>query len=153
MIEGITVNFGVIDRRFLAKSIGQLSPPEPVSVPEDVSIDVVLSLLERHRIGCVVVVDPLGKISGIFSERDVVLKVYPRKLNTSEVLIREVMTVNPHTEQMTTSVAYALNMMSEGGYRHIPIADEEGLPIGIISVKNIVDYIVSALNEDLETFC
>lgn len=153
MIEGTLVNFGVIDRRFLAKSIGQLSPPEPVSVAEDVSIDVVLHLLELHRIGCVVVLDQAGKISGIFSERDVVLKVYPRKLNTSEVLIREVMTTNPHTEQMTTSVAYALNMMSEGGYRHIPIADTEGFPVGIISVKNIVDYIVSALNEDLETFC
>ena len=50
---------------------------------------------------------------------------------------------------MTCSVAYALSLMSEGGFRHIPIVDEGGKPVAIISVRDIIDYIVRTMDKDL----
>ena len=52
------------------------------------------------------------------------------------------MTANPESLRMTDSIAYALNKMSVGGYRHIPLVDNASAPVGVISVKDIINYIV-----------
>ncbi|MCB0359791.1 MAG: CBS domain-containing protein, partial [Bdellovibrionales bacterium] len=65
--------------------------------------------------------------------------------------LSEVMTSSPHTQTMTSTMAFCLTMMSEGGYRHIPIVDDDDIPIGLVSVKDIVDYIVGQLQLDLGT--
>ncbi len=146
------VNFGIVDKKFLSKSVGLLNPREPLVIRENDSIKSAIDTLKSHKVGCVIIVNDEQKLVGIFTERDVTLKVAGSEMNLSTTLISEVMTPAPHTEQMTTTLAFALNMMSEGGYRHIPIVDDENCPIGIISVKDIVDYIVATLNKDLVAF-
>lgn len=143
---------GIIDYRFLAKSIGQLNPPAPVIMPETGSITQALNLLKQNKIGCVVAVNATGTISGIFSERDVVLRSAWDNPNWAQQTLREVMTTEPQTTSMTTSIAVVLNMMSRGGYRHVPIVDDENIPVGVVSVKNVVDYIVSTLAKDFVSF-
>lgn len=147
--ESATKHFGVLDNRFLSRSLGLLNPKPPITLSETASIDDALALLREHRVGCLVLVDEQEKIAGIFTERDVVLKVSVCDLSLPHTPISSVMTRNPHTEKMTTSMAFALNMMSQGGYRHIPIVDDDGYPVGMVSVKDIVDYIVEQLNKDL----
>ncbi len=151
-MELVEINFGIVDKRFLAKSVGLLNPPDPLIVRDDVPIEAAIKVLKAHRVGCVIVVNEVGKVVGIFSERDVILKVGLSGIDIKTVPVSQVMTPNPHTEQMTTTIAFALNMMSQGGYRHIPLVDDDDNPVGIISVKNIVDYIVTALNDDLMRF-
>ena len=51
----------------------------------------------------------------------------------------------------TDPIVYALNKMSVGGFRHVPLVDEERRPVGIISVKDIVDYIVDFFPNDVLT--
>lgn len=144
--------FGVLDNRFLARSLGLLNPPTPLLVQETASIKTALLLLKEHRIGSVVVTNAEGKLRGIFTERDVVLKICESGLNLEKTPIAEVMTAEPHSAQMTTTIAFALTMMSQGGFRHIPIVDDENIPVGIISVKDIVDYLVHSVNKDLMSF-
>ena len=144
-----SIDFGVVDNRFLARSIGLLNPPIPFTVSEDAPVRRALEILQENKIGCVVVVDVDGRISGMFSERDVVLRVVLADIDPNETLISKIMTPKPHVATMTTTVAFALNMMSHGGFRHIPIVDDDNFPVGMISVKNIVDFIVQALTKDL----
>ena len=59
------------------------------------------------------------------------------------------MTKEPKTAEMTSTMAFVLNMMSEGGYRHMPIVDEENRPVGMVSVKDLVDFIAKKLSTDL----
>ncbi len=146
------LNFGVLDNRFLAKSVGLLDPPPPLTVAQSDSIRKTLELLREHKVGCVIILNEEGKIAGIFSERDAVLKVALSGLDLDQTAIAAVMTPRPHVAQMTTTIAYALNMMSQGGFRHIPIVDDEGYPVGIVSVKNIIDNIVRSLVKDLVAF-
>ena len=142
--------FGVVDNRFLARSIGLLDPHPPLTISEDTPIRTALELLQNNRVGSVVVTDDEGLILGIFTERDVVLKVSLAGLDLDATPVSQVMTLEPKTQEMTSSIAYCLNMMSQGGYRHIPIVDEQSLPVGMVSVKDIVDYIVRELTKDLE---
>jgi CBS domain-containing protein len=144
-----TLNFGVLDNRFLAKSLGLLDPPPPVTVAQSDPLRKALELLEEHKIGCVTILDAESKIAGIFSERDVILKVVLKSIDFDKTPISEVMTARPTVAHMTTPIAYALNMMSQGGFRHLPIVDDENYPVGIVSVKNIIDFIVRSLVKDI----
>jgi CBS domain-containing protein len=145
------INFGVLDNRFLAKSVGILNPPSPICLGQDANLRTVLTLLKEKKIGAVILTDFEGKIIGIFSERDVILRVAMAEY-TLETTVSEVMTPTPKTISMTTTVAFALQLMAEQGYRHLPIVDEDQVPIGMISVKDVIDYIAHSLTKALLSF-
>jgi CBS domain-containing protein len=147
-----THQFGLVDNRFLARSLGTMNPHDPVSVPQETKVSSVIELLQEQKIGCIIITDVIGKIHGIFTERDLLLKVALKPIHPSRLPVSAVMTADPQTATMTTSIAFALNMMSHGGYRHLPIVDEENYPVGIISVKDIVDHLAQAVIKDLTAF-
>lgn len=145
-------HFGVLDNRFLARSVGLVNPKPPLLVEETDPLRVALEGLQNSKVGCLIVTAGNGTISGIFSERDAMLKVLLSDVNVDVALVSELMTPNPQTATMTTTIAFALSMMSQGGYRHIPIVDDSNYPVGMVSVKDIVDYIVGALVKDIISF-
>jgi CBS domain-containing protein len=69
-------------------------------------------------------------------------------------MVKDFMTASPITERPDASLAFALNLMSNGGFRHIPIVDQDKMPIGVLSVKDVIDHIVAkmvqAINEAVE---
>jgi CBS domain-containing protein len=145
-------NLGVMDKGFLCQSLSVLEPRVPACVGEKTAVEDVLMLLRAKKMGCVVVTDEAGKVSGIFSERDFLLKIASEFSVLKGRPIEEFMTRDPITQPPDGTVAYALNLMSQGGFRHIPIVDAENMPLGIISVKDVVDYIVESFTTDLLNF-
>jgi CBS domain-containing protein len=63
--------------------------------------------------------------------------------------VEEVMTSNPEALQPDDVLAYALNYMRVGGYRHVPVVDEQERPVGVVSVKNVVDYLADYFPQDV----
>ena len=145
--------FGIVDNKFLCKSVGLLNPGAPVAVSEGASVGEVLSVLRAHKMGSVVVTRANGELLGIFTERDVVLKIDFQQSDALQTPVTDVMTKEPKTIEMTDSIGFALNLMSEGGYRHLPICDAGNIPVGMVSVKDIIDSIAATLTADLERFC
>jgi CBS domain-containing protein len=143
------MNFGIVDNRFLARSVGLLNPKSPLLLSQDSTVAEAIAILQREKIGAIVTTDNNGKIAGIFTERDIVLKVICKHTDFDSIEVSKVHTANPQTIEMTSSIAFALNMMSQGGYRHIPIVEDDQIPVGMISVKDIIDYIVTAITKDL----
>jgi CBS domain-containing protein len=143
---------GVLDKDFLCQSLGALSPHAPLCVRELDTLAFSLEQIRAHRVGCLMIVNEDGRLSGIFSERDFVLKVADSYEQVKHRPIVEFMTPNPVAEQMDCTVAFALNLMSHGGFRHLPIVDQDGRPVGAISVKDVVDYIVQSFTQDLLDF-
>ena len=131
----------VFDEKMLTEPLSVLSPSEPVVVETQTSALEAIGLMQEHSLGCVVVVRS-GKIKGIFSERDVLTRIVGRGVDAAKMPVRKVMTANPETLRVTDSIAYGLNLMSIGGYRHIPLVDAAGTPVGVISVKDIIGYLV-----------
>ena len=145
----LTNRFGAVDTKFLARPLEVLDPPPPVTVDESTSVKTAIETLQQHHIGCLLVTTADNKLSGIFTERDAVFKLMLKEVDLKNTAITAIMTPNPKAESLTTTVAFALHLMAQGGYRHLPIIDKDSEPIGIVSVKDILDYIETEIVNQL----
>lgn len=125
----------------LTRPLSVLPPAEAILVETPATVLEAVHLMDEHHAGCVLVVQA-GKLKGIFTDRDVVARVVAAGIDPAKTAVRRVMTAAPETLRPTDSIAYALNLMSLGGYRHIPLVDKGGAPVGVVSVKDIVGYVV-----------
>ena len=112
----------------------------PISVHPDKPVGEVLKLLVDKSIGCVLVVSE-GKLVGVFSERDALLKLNVEAPELAARPVSDFMTPNPETLQANVKIAFAVHTMDLGGYRHIPIVDDDGCATSIISVRDILTYL------------
>ena len=99
----------------------------------------------EHGIGCVVVADnnlPLG----IFSERDALRKINTEALGLAVRPVCEFMTPKPQTLVADAKIAFAVQRMVLGGYRHLPIVGEKGELIGIISARDILRHLTDSMS-------
>jgi len=112
-----------------------------VAVPLGTTIGQAARVMKERRIGCVLVEDG-GKVVGIFTERDILTKLVGTGYDPAKVQVDGVMTRNPETLTSEDPIAFAMQIMSVGGFRHVPLVDADGRPVGILSVKDIVDYLV-----------
>jgi CBS domain-containing protein len=126
----------------LTEPIESLELRPPVSVPYHTTLKKVVEVLQEHHIGCVLVVGADGKLEGIFTERDLLNRVAGRPVDLGQLKVADYMTKNPGTLQPHHKIAWALNKMHVGGFRHVPITDGKGHPVGLLSVKDIVAFIV-----------
>jgi CBS domain-containing protein len=141
---------GVIDSNFLCRSVSIIDPEDPVTINEEESLQTACRLLQKHSIGCILVTDEHDKLIGVFSERDYMSKVFEKIPDIATRTVKEFMTPEPITIQPDTPIAYCLNLMSKGGFRHLPVIDPDGMPISIVSIRDVVNYLVSQFVADLE---
>lgn len=121
------------------RTLPSLRPP--VSVPRNATAADAIEEMTTHSIGCVLVVDN-DRLVGVFTERDVLRKIAAEGLAAEAVAIESVMTPDPECLTLDDSLAYALHHMSVGGFRHIPLVDDDGRPSGVIAMRAIVDFMV-----------
>ena len=124
----------------LTEPIRGLEPREPVCVRPKTSVRDAIELMNDSGTGCVLVTQG-ERLVGILTERDVLKKVVGKF--DLDNLVERFMTKNPETVGMDDGLAYALNKMHIGGYRHVPVVDKEGRPVGVVSVRDLVKFIVS----------
>jgi len=84
-----------------------------------------------------------GNLVGIFTERDLLNKLTGPAARPSQTAVSELMSVNPEILSETDSVATAVNKMSMGRYRHIPIRKADR-SYSVISIKHVLKYIAKA---------
>lgn len=129
-----------VERGLFRDRIEALKPREPFSVGPDVSVGEVLKTMVGRGIGCVVIVEG-GRLLGLFSERDALMRVNVDAARMASRPVSEVMTVNPATLRSRDKIAYALHRMNVGGFRHIPILDDDDKLAGVISIRDILRYL------------
>jgi CBS domain-containing protein len=137
----------VLDQRMIREPIRRLNPRLPLVLPPTATVADAVHLMREHRVGCVLVVEA-DRLVGIVTERDLLLKLEDADPARS---LHELMTPDPEVLALDDPIVYALNKMSVGGFRHVPLVDAAGRPVGIVSVKNIVDYIVDFFPNDVLT--
>jgi CBS domain-containing protein len=137
----------VLDQRMIREPIRLLNPRAPLTLPPDASCRDAIDVMREHRVGCVLVEEG-GRLIGILTERDLLLKLEQGDVGRA---IRHLMTPDPEALDPDAPIVYALNKMSVGGFRHVPLVDEAHRPVGIVSVKDIIDYIVDFFPNDVLT--
>lgn len=114
-------------------------PAALVRVEPQTTVREVFELLKEKRTGCAVVCQD-DKLVGIFTERDT-LKLMAAEANLNQP-IEAVMVKNPVTLSAEDTVGKAIAKMSFGGYRRLPIVDEQGRPTGLLKLPGILHYLV-----------
>jgi CBS domain-containing protein len=110
-----------------------------------------IDLLLTNKVGAAPVVAN-GSLRGIFSERDVLNKILNKQVGDLDAIsVKEFMIVDPQTAQQEDSLNTAILYMARGGYRHVPIVDPENRPIGMVSIRDVISYLVEKFPQEVLT--
>ncbi|HEY3671917.1 MAG TPA: CBS domain-containing protein [Acidimicrobiia bacterium] len=115
-----------------------------VTVSPDSTVRDLLDTLARHRIGAVVV-SPGDRMVGIVSERDVVRHLRASGASILDRPVSRIMTTDVITCRRDTTVDELLSTMTERRIRHVPVVDEHGAVVGIVSIGDLVKSRISEL--------
>jgi CBS domain-containing protein len=121
------------------------------TVPILANVAEAVQLMIDNEVGAVAVVDDEGIVAGMFTERDVLEKFALSGRDPRQTPVRELM--SPMVEMATeeTTPAEALEVMLERHYRHMPIVDDKGKVLGILSIRHILEARIDRLLQQLAT--
>jgi len=114
-----------------------------LKAPPQTLVSKAAKLMAKKNVGAIMIVEG-DHLVGIFTERDVVFRVVAQGLDAGTTSLAEVMTPAPETVAPDKPLGYALLVMHERGFRHLPVI-EAGKIVGIVSSR-------SAMDPDLEDF-
>jgi CBS domain-containing protein len=133
-----------VERSLRQDRINVLSPKRPITVTPTTPMREVLKLMVERKIGCVIVAENNRPV-GVFSERDALLKLNTAAAELSSRPVSEFMTPKPQTLDTNARLAFAVQRMDMGAYRHLPIVDGHGELVGIISARDILRHLMESL--------
>jgi CBS domain-containing protein len=110
----------------------QISTVDPTALVSEIS-----QVLSDRRIGAVLVMDSTAQMLGIVSERDIVRSLAANGVRTLEMTAGQLMTRTVQVAHPDTTVDEAMQMMTKGRFRHLPVLDHDTL-IGLISIGDVV---------------
>ncbi|MBI2982554.1 MAG: CBS domain-containing protein [Deltaproteobacteria bacterium] len=119
----------------------------PLIVSRAASAREVIRQMQEKKGGCAIVME--GKrLAGIFTDRDALTRVAAKEADLS-LPIEKFMTADPKTLKRGDSIASAIRLMNQGGYRRIPLLDDRGEVVGVLSVRNIVRYLAGQFPREI----
>ena len=119
------------------------------TVPVSFSVSEAVKEMNRHKIGCMLVMDG-ARLAGIFTERDVLTRVVAAELDPKTTPVTRVMTGNVLTTTPEATVQQMMDTFSEKRCRHMPVM-KDGQVIGIISIGDVSRWVASAHRAEAET--
>ena len=121
----------------------------PTTVSPDATVAQAVDAMVRNRVGAVAIVSE-GILEGIFSERDIMRRIIQPKLDPGATKMSEVMTTEVAVIPRDTNALDALSLMIERHIRHLPITDEDGRILGMLSIRNLLQRRLEDLSHELE---
>jgi CBS domain-containing protein len=124
---------------------------EIAAVPLGATVADAINKMLDHHVGAVAVVDSDFRVAGIFTERDVLRKMSLTGIDPRTTSIRDLMTTPVEMATPRTGPIEALTTMLERHFRHLPVADDNGKLLGILSIRNLLEWRVGDLSRELES--
>jgi CBS domain-containing protein len=145
--ESLDSEFRKLEGALLTDTVRLLAPSEPIRCTVDTTVHEAIAQMADKRRVAVVIVDPAGRLIGIFTERDLLRRVAVPGLDPHRVQLGAVMTPNPEALGSHDLIAYAINRLHNASYRTIPLVDADRKPIGIMTVNDIVQWLADLFPE------
>jgi CBS domain-containing protein len=131
----------------LADRLSTLPLTPPVTVETGTSMGQLIEEVQRRRVGCVLVSEA-GRPVGIFTERDVLMKVVARDVKLSEP-VDQFMTRDPEMLTPDHTIGDAVHLMTEKQFRHVPVVGNDGVARGIVSIRDIITLVAELFPEQV----
>jgi CBS domain-containing protein len=125
------------------------SVPAATVSPESTVHDAV-RLMNDERVGAVAVTRN-EVLAGIFTERDLMIRVVLQNKDPQTTRVSEVMTANCISARKDMSMGEALLIMTEHHFRHLPVVDENKKVLGLLSIRNLLHNRVDKLSQELDS--
>ena len=132
-----------LPRLLMKTPVREVYPRAPLEITPGSPLRAAVERMQAHRQGCVLVVED-GSLQGILTERDLLNKVVGEERDLDDITVAEIMTANPLTLKGDDTLAFAMNRLSVGGYRHLPIRDNGEL-LGFLSIRCMLQYLAEQL--------
>jgi CBS domain-containing protein len=121
-----------------------------VATSAHTSVREVACLMESYKTSAVMVVNDKKMLRGICTERDIVFGLVSKGLDPDRVQVGTIMSAHPRTVSADKPFGHALHLMYEGGFRHVPVVDIAGRPIGILSSHDALGSDALEFGRELE---
>jgi len=132
-------------------SVLELCDREIAAVRLEATVAEAIHKMLDYHVGAVAVVDNEYRVAGIFTERDVLRKMSLSRLDPHSTSIRELMTTPVEMATRDTGAGEALSIMLERHFRHLPVADHNGKLLGVLSIRNLLEWRVDQLSHELDS--
>ena len=132
-----------VERSLMEDPVECLHPVRPLTVDLQTTLAAAIQLMRNHSIGCVLATAADGALAGILTERDLLQKVAARGLDLDRCAVKDYMTGVPETAKPDHPLGYAIQRMIVSDLRYLPLIDASGKPVGIVSSRDIIDYMAT----------
>ena len=123
----------------------------PITIEMGASTQEAINLMTDQAVGAILIVSD-GVLKGIFGERDVLLKISNKPVgNLTQIPVEDFMKADPQTAHVEDCLDTAVLHMAKGGYRHIPIVNEQNQPVGMVSIRHIISHLVEHFPQEVLT--
>ena len=126
--------------------VGELSPRPHARVAVDDAMWKVVGEMKTKGRGAVLVEEE-GALVGIFTSRDFLNRVAAERADPSALPLGDVMTRTPCTLRPRDPVAFAINWMAVEGFRNVPITDDDGAVLGVLTVWDVMRHLEDIFDE------
>ena len=127
----------------LAEPLSNLELKRAICLRPDGTVADAITQMREAREGCVFITDGEGALCGVFTERDVAVRVIARGLAPESTELSAVMTPGPVALRREDPFAWALHRMGIDGYRHLPIVERDQL-VGFLSIRSVLEHLTGA---------
>jgi len=130
------------------KAILAAKGSEVVSIEFTADLAAAANLLNKHRIGALVVLGVGGRLAGILSERDIVRAMAENGSPALQLPVAEVMTRDVSTCDVNDSIGSVMERMTKGRFRHMPVLEKDRLA-GMVSIGDLLKLHIGTIREQL----
>lgn len=136
----------------VANILEQKHIKEVLTIDENSTVFDAVKYMSENKVGALVVVGKDMKPNGMITERDYLNKVILKGLSSKNTYVKQIMTSKEDliTVKMETKVGECMHLMTHKRARHLPVVDENGKLVGLVSIGDIVKYILYEQKQTIE---
>jgi CBS domain-containing protein len=125
-------------------------PSDLISIRPGNTVYEAIAEMSRRNIGALLVMDE-GGLRGIITERDYRDKIVLMNRRSKDTLVSEIMTADVYTVRGEERVESCMSIMMDKSIRHLPVVDQAGQVIGIISIRDLVEKVIDSQQYQITT--
>ena len=123
----------------LRTTVADVMTRDPVFTTPDTNVETIARLMAERNCGDIPICDH-GRVLGIVTDRDITTRSVARGLNATTTFARDVMTMLPITVGIDAPLSEAIELMKVEKLRRLPVVDQQGGIVGVISQVDIATH-------------